>query len=68
MERCHLFPRGNDGTMKKKKKKRQKQGTMERWLAKCLYFFGRGKKKKEGIFVHFWGPLVRPPDDWNDGT
>ena len=22
MERCHLFPRGNDGTMKKKKKKK----------------------------------------------
>ena len=34
-----------------------------------LDFWGEKKKKKEGIFGHFWGPLARPPDlpnDWND--
>ena len=37
-----------------------------------LDFWGEKKKKKEGIFGHFWGPLARGPpdlpDDWNDGT
>ena len=37
-----------------------------------LDFWGGKKKKKEGIFGHFWGPLARGPpdlpDDWNDGT
>ena len=35
-----------------------------------LDFWGKKKKKKRGIFGHFWGPLARPPDlpnDWNDG-
>ena len=31
--------------MKKKKKKRQKQGTMERWLAKCLQKKQKNRKK-----------------------